>query len=973
MIARWMALAGIALAALSLSAAPVVTNGTFAQAQATRAAAPEAWDLPADSGWAYVNDDGASDALSVRFRATAQGAGKALAQAVTLTPNAAYVLSASFKTDGRLRPLVLLRAPGADGAELARLECEAKAPAGTWQARTQAFTAGAATQAVVELWADARHLDGAAPAGSAGIDDVQILTAAEAAAAAATPAVPAPENLARGCAYTLEPHPSYGLCTDPDDKIQLTDGVYTVGYFWTQKSTVGWSRARPVMITLDLGADVPISGLSFNTAAGVAGVEFPRAIMAMVSVDGRTYYSLGDMVSLSRRKGIPPAEKYAVHRYVVDDLQTHGRYVKLLIDTAGAYCFVDEIEVFRGQPEWTQAALTGEAIRYPLEYFQDNLFNAAVKRRIGYDLEAARTFVLGAGLDAALQTRLEAEIAAIETGIGALPELYPDGYRSVVPLNDLHARVYALYGAVRSARGLPTLIAWGANPWDFLRPADLPDAPPAPAISIAAMRGEHRAGAVNLTNNGPRPLQLRLSLSGLPGAPVPADLTVHEIPWTDTHEGTLIAAALPVLQPVGEAFEVTVPAGMTRQVYVTFQPKQTPAGTHLGRIQISAPGLAPVQVPLTLRVFDLDFPAQPRLHVGGWDYTDVDAQYGVTPQNRDALIAHLRERYVDSPWGTGSVMPIGTFGPDAAYTQPPDTSRFERWLERWPNARRYCVFNAIGGAIAGVPMDDPGFAPRVSTWIRFWADFVRQKGLRTDQLVLLLLDEPNRPEQDRIIVAWAQVIQAVEPDVVLWEDPTHRDPTTALPEMMASVDVLCPNRPMLLQGGKPFADFYRAQKAAGRRLDFYSCSGPAFLLDPYSYHRLQAWTAFEFGAESSYFWAFADTGGGDPWNAYTAKRTAYAPAFVAPSSVTAGKHMEAIRESVGDFEILAMLRDRVDALARTAPQDARLERARALLAAAPARVLGAEGVDDLTWSDPKDRGIADTVRIEVAEMLEALK
>ena len=203
MIARWMALAGIALAALSLSAAPVVTNGTFAQAQATRAAAPEAWDLPADSGWAYVNDDGASDALSVRFRATAQGAGKALAQAVTLTPNAAYVLSASFKTDGRLRPLVLLRAPGADGAELARLECEAKAPAGTWQARTQAFTAGAATQAVVELWADARHLDGAAPAGSAGIDDVQILTAAEAAAAAATPAVPAPENLARGCAYTL--------------------------------------------------------------------------------------------------------------------------------------------------------------------------------------------------------------------------------------------------------------------------------------------------------------------------------------------------------------------------------------------------------------------------------------------------------------------------------------------------------------------------------------------------------------------------------------------------------------------------------------------------------------------------------------------------------------------------------------------------------------------------------------------------
>ena len=120
MISRWMALVAVALAALSLSAAPVVVNGTFTQAQAARANAPEAWDLPADSGWALINDDGATDAFSMRFRATAQGAGKALTQTITLTPNAAMVLSASFKIDARLRPLVRLRAAGADGAELAR-------------------------------------------------------------------------------------------------------------------------------------------------------------------------------------------------------------------------------------------------------------------------------------------------------------------------------------------------------------------------------------------------------------------------------------------------------------------------------------------------------------------------------------------------------------------------------------------------------------------------------------------------------------------------------------------------------------------------------------------------------------------------------------------------------------------------------------------------------------------------------------
>jgi len=36
-----------------------------------------------------------------------------------------------------------------------------------------------------------------------------------------------------------------------------------------------------------------------------------------------------------------------------------------------------------------------------------------------------------------------------------------------------------------------------------------------------------------------------------------------------------------------------------------------------------------IVVPLTL-------PDHPSLHVGGWDYTDVDERYGVNPKNRSA-------------------------------------------------------------------------------------------------------------------------------------------------------------------------------------------------------------------------------------------------------------------------------------------------------------------------------------------------
>jgi hypothetical protein len=518
MLRRWIGTL-VVVAGLPAMAAPRVANGDFAKPQEGDASLPLAWAVPAGSGWLYTNEDGAVDQWSLRFTAPAQGAGKAVTQTVALDANTAYVLRAALKADGQLRPLVRVTAAG---GELARLECAAQAAAGRWQGYSVGFTSGGAGQAVVELWADARHATGGpAPAGSASVDEVRIIAAVEEAVAAGAAAAPAHANVAKGCPYALDPQPSYGYCTDADDKAQLTDGLYTSGYFWTQKSTVGWTHARPVTITLDLGADVPVRGLSYNTAAGVAGVEFPTSIMALISVDGRSFHSLGDLVALSMAHGIPTPGEYALHRFWTDSLKAHGRYLKLFIDPAGAYCFVDEIEVFRGEDAWAALPLPGEEIRYPMEYFQDNLFDAAVKRRIGYDLEAARAVVTAAGLEAGLLGALKQEIAAIEKAIGEIPQLDPAGFRSVFPLNDLHARVYALYGAVRSARGIPPLTVWGANPWDFLQPADLPEKAPAATLAIAAMRGETRAGAINLSNNTPKPMRAKLTFAGLPGGAPP--------------------------------------------------------------------------------------------------------------------------------------------------------------------------------------------------------------------------------------------------------------------------------------------------------------------------------------------------------------------------------------------------------------------------------------------------------------------
>ena len=128
------------------------------------------------------------------------------------------------------------------------------------------------------------------------------------------PACVEQQNIAKGRKYTLDPKPSYQYCTDPGDEIQLTDGVYTEGYFWTQPGTVGWSGVNPVYITIDLEAIEPISGVSFSTAAGVAGVDWPVSILILVSEDDKTWAYAGDLVALSAKNGQPKTEEYSEHR-----------------------------------------------------------------------------------------------------------------------------------------------------------------------------------------------------------------------------------------------------------------------------------------------------------------------------------------------------------------------------------------------------------------------------------------------------------------------------------------------------------------------------------------------------------------------------------------------------------------------------------------------------------------------------------
>jgi hypothetical protein len=470
---------------------------------------------------------------------------------------------------------------------------------------------------------------------------------------------------------------------------------------------------------------------------------------------------------------------------------------------------------------------------------------------------------------------------------------------------------------------------------------------------------------VNVRNASGADVVLQVGISGLGGGAV----TAAEVAWTETKEGVAVAAALPDAPREGEGFRISVPAGMTRQIWLWISAAGLSPGRHQAAISLRVPGREAIEVALPVRVIDVVFPVSTRLHVGGWDYTNTDNSYGLTPQNVTKLVAYLTNRGVDSPWATSSALPFGSFDASGRMTAPPDTENFDRWLERWPNARRYMVFVDAKDHLGPISTKSEAFPSAVGAWLEFWVKRAALRGVKPEQLHLLLVDEPHDDAAVARILPWARSIRSSGTGVRVWEDPTFQPPQSIPPDLVNAVDAICVNRKLGWLIGASYWQMVRAWRGPSRSVEIYTAVGPTRLMDPYNYYRLQAWQSFAIGGIGSSFWAFADNGGASSWNELTATETSYTPIFLGPDSVTSGKYMEALVESAHDFEVLSMLRDALEG-AGTGPE---ADRGRKLLRDGPARVLGAAGAGSIKWADPKGRRLADEVRTEAADALAAIE
>lgn len=504
---------------------------------------------------------------------------------------------------------------------------------------------------------------------------------------------PALENIALHKPYTWNTPPDYPHCMDQDDKVQLTDGYHTPETgasenvaLWGEKSTVGWLSAHPLIITVDLGKSQPIRGASYNTAGGEVNVMFPTAIYVLVSDDNRTFHEAGELISQS--DVMIPDSGYAVRRFPTDQMKTHGRYVAFVLMQA-VYLNCDEVEVYLGDTSLLHTPFIGPPITDVnafLESSNDRQLESFTKRSLKREIRMIKESIAGSDLARQQQDAMGARLDELKQQASTVTCKYSPEYRAILPLNTLQSEVFRVQANLWQALGRKPVAAWQTGLWDPLTTTQAPPQESQVALEVHLMQNEFRAAAFNVSNASAEKKTLRVEIVGLPGGANPAYIKVHQGIWTVPAKGVPIISTLPEAKRDRAEYLIDVPAGLTQQVWLTFHPKDVNAGEYRGSVMLRD-GDANITVPVTLRVAPVRFPNQPSLFYNGWDYTDITG-HGVTSENRAAIIQHLREHYIDSPWATDTVLSPGKFDLQGNMTEELDTEVFDSWLESCVNGGR---------------------------------------------------------------------------------------------------------------------------------------------------------------------------------------------------------------------------------------------------------------------------------------------
>ena len=796
-------------------------------------------------------------------------------------------------------------------------------------------------------------------------------------------------NIARGAKYKCVVPPNYWGWKGPQhgDRGQLTDGKIVNDWVSDGKpiyelpSSAGWS-GRAAVVVIDLGRVQPIGGVALHTVLSPWGPWWPSSIAVLVSDDNRTFYlvTASTPVTLDRiDPPVPPAEvKAAIERkmaqkgfrpstrwYRSTRFQARGRYVALIMDPSphtGAIV-LDEIEVYataatapahpRGGPTFTEGEGGWKSYR----------LYRAIDGRLSRDIRSLKITIAGSSVSQQAKEALLGRLKKLDRRRGNFDIPHSESFRAELPVNALHAEVFAVQAELWRESGAPPMRIWHSHRWAPLGPFTQPRGE-TPGLSIVTAQNSVRSDVFNLSNADAQSQTVELRVSG----PAAKHMELFEIPLVDTHDLEPVAAALVPLHAKHGSYRVRIPAGTTRQVWLRFTSKTLPPGRYTGLIRLSTTAGTgwSSEVPVSVKVMPVRLADSFSLHLGGWDYPDAGT-YQVTQENVGAYVRLLNQYGINTTWSR-DVMPPGKYDNKGNLIRPPTRQPMESWLRKFPNAKLYCTVMSFS-----LPPQDPHRNKKLASWARDWSDYLQSRDVEPDRIAILIRDEPTTVDELKTILEVGRAIKRGEGRFKIWNDIHWPDPSAA-PAVLGEVirdacDIQCFNVQHLLRQPRKHRQWMAEQARPGLEWWTYTGGGSHRLTDPYVAFLLRSWFSFHTGLTGAHWWSFGDGNGGFSWNEYLNAGPTRSPLYLSADGVTASKSMEAMREGAQDYELLKMLKQRLEAARAKSVSSADLRAAAKVLNEGVPEVLSVHNLDRWLWKVPKDRSAADRVRVDILRLL----
>lgn len=672
-------------------------------------------------------------------------------------------------------------------------------------------------------------------------------------------------NLAKGKAYTVSPQQNYtqSLSAPASDTTSLTDGKYTVGYFWSQKTTVGWQGAKTVEILIDLEKEYNIGSIAFNTARGEkAGVYYPTHIAVFVGPDRDHLLYVADLASVLENK----SGAYQVKRFAQNDIGAWGRYVFLVVVTKGYYMFCDEIEVLEGGfVNEKSGNLSVEQARK----FADQIRRLGIEKELLNKQADDMNKVAVSAAERDHMQKIKQQIALLQT---------------TNDVGKVDVEMFTLRGAaLRDRFSENEHMIQTVNTWSQLTPHTFHAEASPPALSFLLPKGGYDSRSLLVTNLSVKHREVSVSLDKtLAGI----EIALYQVPFVKTVAVEYVADPL---VPAENGFVLR--PGESRMVFVTVHGTQ--AGVWNYTIQTKSEGRI-TSIPITIHVVNIDMPKNLHLHSVNW----AELNHKLISDRKQAAVNDLLSHHTNVIEVPPAYLPIGEL--------PQDFGTLEEYLRISNGITKVLLFAHLKPATRSSVNGKYYFMGNEwKIWFKKWFEEVTKvttkAGIPKENLYFYPYDEMDGKHIEEFI-AFATWARKEIPDIRLYATINNERALKALPYLDVAQIA---NREELLG----------AIETTKTEVWIYDTKAPAKSQSPYSYYRLMSWKAFLNGYKGIGFWAYADAdadagsgaNSGTAWDDFDGAYPDYAVIYEGDNgTIISSRRWEAWRMGIEDYELLTM-------------------------------------------------------------------